>query len=90
MIDILLSLLSRISFKSLINFNKSACSFLNLSCSRPVSCLSLISTIAFACNSESENSLVKFSLALSALDEDFIISITLSILSDAIISPSRM
>ena len=89
-IDILLSLLSRMSFKSFISSNNSACSFLNLSCSKPVNCLNLISTIALAWTSESENSFIRFSLALSALDDDLIISITLSILSEAIINPSKI
>ena len=65
-------------------------SSLNLSCSNPVNCLNLISTIAFAWTSDKSYSFIKFFLASSALEDFFIISITLSILSDATINPSRI
>ena len=90
MINILRSLFSSMSFKSLINFNNSVCSFLSLSCSRPVNCLNLISTIALDWISVKLNSLIRLVLASSAFDEALIISITLSILSEAIINPSSI
>ena len=90
MIVILLSLSFKISFRSFISSTKLSYSSLNLSCSRPVSCLNLISTIAFDWISDNLNSVIKFFLASSALEDFLIISITLSILSDAIIRPSRI
>ena len=90
MICILLDSLSRISFKSVINFIISSYSPLNLSCSRPVNCLNRISTIAFDCISDNLKRLIKFSLASSAFLEALIILITSSILSDAIINPSKI
>ena len=65
-------------------------SALNLSCSKPVSCLSLISTIALDWISDSLKLVINLFLASSALDEDLISAITLSILSEAIIKPSKI
>ena len=90
MISILLSSLLRMSFKSSITFNKSLYSALNLSCSKPVNCLNLISTIALDWRSDNLNLLINFSLASSGLFEPLIKAITSSILSEAIIKPSNI
>ena len=89
-IFILLFSFSRISFKSSMSFLISSYSDLSLSCSNPVNCLNLISTIAFAWTSESLNFLIKLFLASSAFFEAFIKAITSSILSEAIIKPSSI
>ena len=89
-ISILLDSLSKISFRSFIVFIKSSNSPLNLSCSSPVNCLKRISTIALDCISLNLNSEINLDFASSAFDDDLIKEITLSILSEAIIKPSKI
>ena len=90
MICILTGSLSKISFKFVINFIISSYSPLNLSCSRPVNCLNRISTIALDWISDKLKRVIKFSLASSAFFDALMILITSSMLSDAIISPSKI
>ncbi len=89
-ISILRSLLFKMSFKSRIVFLSSSNSSLNLLCSRPVSCLRRISTIALDCISVSSYFEERFSLASSGVFDFLIILITSSILSEAIINPSKI
>ena len=90
MISILKSLFDNIFLSlSIVLFNSSNSS-LNFSCSRPVNCLNLISTIAFACISVSSNWSCKLFFADSVFSDDLISSITLSILSEATIRPFNM
>ena len=89
-IFILRSSFDKILFKSFISFLISSNSPLSLSCSRPVNWRNLISTIALDWISERLYFFIKFSFALSAFAEALIISITSSILSDAIINPSKI
>ena len=89
-ISILRSLLLKISFKSKIVFLSSLNSSLNLLCSRPVSCLSLISTMALDCISVKLYFEERFTLASSGVFDFLIMLITSSILSEATIIPSKM
>ena len=88
--SILIDLLSNSFLYPAIVFNNSSYSSLSLSCSRPVNCLNLISIIALAWISDNLYFFSSFCLASSAFEDFFIRSITASILSDAIISPSRI
>ena len=87
---ILFVLLSKRSLYPLIVFCRSSYSSLNLFCSSPVSCLNLISIIALAWVSESLYFFSSFCLASSAFEDFLIRSITSSILSLAMISPSSI
>ena len=84
------SFLSKISFKSSMVFIRSSYSVRNLSCSNPVSWRKRISTMALAWISLNSKRLMSFWRASSGLEEPRMIDITSSILSEAIISPSKM
>ena len=90
MILIRRSFLSRISFKSAMVLTSSSYSPRNLSCSKPVNWRKRISTMALAWISVNSNFSISLFLASSALEEDRMRAITSSILSDAMIKPSRM
>ena len=81
---------SRISFKYAINFSISSYSARSLSCSRPVNWRSLISTMARDCISDREKRSIKRSIASAGLLDDLMIAMTSSILSEAIIRPSKI
>ena len=81
---------ARISFKSVIVAINSSNSARNLSCSRPVNWRKRISTIARVWISDKPKRSDNLSLALSGLADDLIISITSSMLSDAMIKPSKI
>ena len=79
-----------ILLNSAIFFWSSAYSLSIFSLSSPVRARSLISTIACACASLSENLPASFSLASAVLFDERIIDITSSILSRAINKPSKI
>ena len=81
---------SRISFKYAINFSISSYSARSLSCSRPVNWRSLISTMARDCISDKEKRSIKRSIASAGLFDDLMMAMTSSILSEAIIRPSKI
>ena len=80
----------KIALYSAIFASSSFNSASSFSLSRPVSARRRISTIACACASESPNSLISPSLAICTFCEPLIIWMTRSILSSAIIKPSKM
>ena len=90
MICILLGSCAKISFKSVINNIISSYSPLSLSCSSPVSWRKRISTMALAWISDNSKRAIRRSLASSGLFEPLMILITSSMLSLAMINPSKM
>ncbi|EKE20339.1 MAG: hypothetical protein ACD_8C00019G0001 [uncultured bacterium] len=83
-------LLESKSSKNAINFNFSLSSSSIFFFSRPANVCSLISKIALACNCESLNFRIKFACASSLVADFLIVSMTASMLSRAIFSPSKM